>query len=390
MPCKEAKARKLLRDGKAKAIRRTPFTIKLLWDCEDNIQEVIAGMDTGSKTIGCAAISNGKVVYQAEVENRNDITKKMTQRKMYRRIRRNKKVRYRKSRWQNKSSLKKEGRLSPTIRSKIESHLREKKFVESILPVTKWIVETAKFDIHKISNLNVIGKDYKNGQQKGYYNIKAYVLHRDGYKCNHCKKKNTKLIVHHIIFRSRGGTDSPDNLITLCKNCHEDLHKGKFTIKGSRSNTRHATHISIINSRLKKNFGKFIETFGCGTKYKRERILKLPKTHINDAVSICCLNKKEIELNNIYYLKKHVPHGDYRQTNGKQSEKRIPTKKLFGLRKFDLIKTPKGTGFVKGKRTRGFFIIFSLDGTVAGLSVNVKKECKRISARKTVLIEFLQ
>lgn len=80
MPCSETKARKLLRAGRAKCKRRTPFTIKLTWDCEENVQEVVAGMDTGSKTIGCAAIANGQVVYQSEVQLREDVSKKMEQR----------------------------------------------------------------------------------------------------------------------------------------------------------------------------------------------------------------------------------------------------------------------------------------------------------------------
>lgn len=155
MPCKPSKAKHLLKAGKAKVIKRTPFTIKLLWDCEENTQEVVAGMDTGSKTIGCAATTNGKVVYQAEVQIRQDVSKKMERRKMYRRNRRGRKTRYRKARWQNRASMRKEERLAPSIKSKVDSHLREKKFVESILPVSRWKVETASFDIYKISNPEV-------------------------------------------------------------------------------------------------------------------------------------------------------------------------------------------------------------------------------------------
>ena len=69
------------------------------------------------------------------------------------------------------------------------------------------------------------------------------------------------------------------------------------------------------------------------------------------------------------------------------SEIKIPTGKLFGLRKFDLVSTSKGIGFVKGKRSTGFFVIFGLDGNILGSSVNVKKNCKRITARTTTLIE---
>ena len=387
MPCKPAKAKHLLKAGKAKVIKRTPFTIKLLWDCEENTQEVVAGMDTGSKTIGCAAIANGKVVYQSEVQIRQDVSKKMEQRKMYRRNRRGRKTRYRKARWQNRASMRKEGRLAPSIKSKVDSHLREKKFVESVLPVTLWKVETASFDIHKISNPDVKRWDYQKGNQKDFYNVKAYVLHRDGYQCHKCKTKKGKMHVHHVVFRSNGGTDSPENLIVLCSDCHDKLHKGEFEIKGIRSKTKHATEVGIVKSQLEKQFGDFEETFGYQTKFNREQILKLPKTHYNDAVAICCEEGEIIDISSTVYFKKHVSKGDYQQTNGSRSEKRIPTGKLFGLRKFDYIQHPWGFGFVKGKRSTGFFAISDLEGKVINPSVNVKKNCTRLTARTTTLIE---
>jgi 5-methylcytosine-specific restriction endonuclease McrA len=387
MPCKPAKAKHLLKAGKAKVIKRTPFTIKLLWDCEENTQEVVAGMDTGSKTIGCAAIANGKVVYQSEVQIRHDVSKKMEQRRMYRRNRRSRKTRYRKARWQNRASMRKKGRLAPSIKSKVDSHLREKKFVESVLPVTLWKVETASFDIHKISNPDVKRRDYQKGNQKDFYNVKAYVLHRDGYQCHKCKTKKGKMHVHHVVFRSNGGTDSPENLIVLCSDCHDKLHKGEFEIKGIRSKTKHATEVGIVKSQLEKQFGDFEETFGYQTKFNREQILKLPKTHYNDAVAICCEEGEIIDISSTVYFKKHVSKGDYQQTNGSRSEKRIPTGKLFGLRKFDYIQHPLGFGFVKGKRSTGFFAISDLEGKVINPSVNVKKNCTRLTARTTTLIE---
>jgi len=387
MPCTPAIARLLLKEGKAKCIRKNPFTIKLLVDTTEYKQEVVAGMDTGSKTLGCAAIANGKVIYQSEVKIRQDVSKKMERRKMYRRNRRARTTRYRKPRWQNRASMRKTGRLAPSIKSKIDSHLREKKFVESILPVTRWKVETASFDIHKISNSNVKRWDYQNGNKKDFYNVKAYVLHRDNYQCQSCKAKNIKLNVHHIVFSSNGGTDTPSNLIVLCKPCHDKLHDGQFEIKGNRSKTKHATEMGIIKSQLKKQFGNFNETYGYETKFIREKILQLPKSHYYDAVSICYDEEKFIKPSNAVYFKKHVSKGDYQQTKGNHSEKQIPTGKLFGLRKFDYIQTTKGIGFVKGKRSTGFFAISDLDGNVISSSINVKNGCIRLKARTTTLIE---
>jgi N6-L-threonylcarbamoyladenine synthase len=52
MPCKNAKARRLLRDGKAKVVKREPFTLQLLFKCENIVQDVTLGVDAGSTFIG--------------------------------------------------------------------------------------------------------------------------------------------------------------------------------------------------------------------------------------------------------------------------------------------------------------------------------------------------
>ncbi|HAZ37702.1 MAG TPA: HNH endonuclease, partial [Clostridiaceae bacterium] len=53
------------------------------------------------------------------------------------------------------------------------------------------------------------------------------------YTCQYCKgkSKDSKLEVHHIIFRSQSGSDESKNLITLCKTCHGKLHNGKINLK---------------------------------------------------------------------------------------------------------------------------------------------------------------
>lgn len=73
MPCKEAKARKLLRDKKAKIVKYEPFTIQLLFECENQVQDVILGIDAGSKIIGLSATTEKQELYSAEVELRNNI-----------------------------------------------------------------------------------------------------------------------------------------------------------------------------------------------------------------------------------------------------------------------------------------------------------------------------
>jgi hypothetical protein len=146
--------------------------------------------------------------------------------------------------------------------------------------------------------------------------------------------------------------------------------------------------MGIIKSQIKKSNWNFTETFGYETKYKREQVLKIPKTHSNDAIVICCNDYQVIQPDDTIYVKRHVAVGDYQQTTGKRSEKKIPTGKLFGLRKFDLIKTIKGIGFVKGKRSSGYFVICDIFNKTISNSVKVKTECVRLQARKTTIVQL--
>jgi len=398
MPCSPRKAKVLLRAGKAKVVRKIPFTIKLTVATGEAKQEVVAGMDSGSKVIGSAAISNGETIYQTETHLRGEeIKRKMEQRRMYRRTRRGRKLRYRKPRFLNRRASRKLDRLPPSTKHKIMAHLREKTILESILPVSKWFVETASFDIHKISNPSVSKKNgwtYQKGQKLGYYNTKAFVLVRDNHTCQKCNKNknNLKLHVHHIVFKTNGGTDAPTNLVTLCDSCHDKLHKHKNAVKESlklqkkaQKQTKHATEVSVLRSQLLKKFGEFEETFGYITKFNREN-QNIPKTHYNDAVCIATQGEV-VEPKHTYLVCRLVSKGDYQQTKGIRSEKTIPTGKSHGFRKFDLIysRTKKIVGFVKGKRSSGYFAISDILGNAINNSVNVKKECKRLSARKLIL-----
>ena len=395
MPCPPSKARGLLLAGLAKVVRRTPFTIKLLFGSTGYIQPITASMDTGSKHIGSAAVGNGRVLYLGSVEVRNDVSSKMTQRAMYRRTKRGRKTRYRPARFDNRC---KAGKISPSIKSKVDSHLRERNFVESILPVSSWRLELASFDISKISNPKVSkahGWTYQNGAKKDFYNTKAYILDRDRYTCQQCQtSKNVKLHVHHIKFKSQGGTDTPNNLITLCSCCHDLLHAGKLgaTIhekltKKMVSKTKHATEIGIVKSQLKKSNWKFTETFGYETKFKREVCLGLPKTHFNDAIAICLDDGERIALSNVVYSKKHIANGDYQQTKGRHSEKKIETGKIRGFKKFDKVSYMGEDYFIKGRMSTGYAILMGVDNKKIDIKPIPKfSRMKRIGARKSCLI----
>ena len=118
---RHGKVRRLLRDKKAKVIKKCPFTIQLLYEVSNFIQEITLGVDSGSKHIGLSATTKEKVLFEADVELRNDIVENISTRREYRRSRRNRKTRYRKVRFNNRK--KKENWLAPSIQQKIDSHL---------------------------------------------------------------------------------------------------------------------------------------------------------------------------------------------------------------------------------------------------------------------------
>ncbi len=399
MPCKPVIARLLLKQGKAKCIKRTPFTIKLLYQTTNYTQDITLGVDTGSGKIGSSAVAeNGNILYLSEIEVRNDITNKMTQRSKYRRNRRNRKTRYRKPRWLNRKNSIKKDRFSPTMISKINSHLKEIKFVQSILPITKIILETATFDPHALKNPKVLSSKwlYQKGINYGFANTRAYVLNRDSYTCQYCKgkTKDRKLEVHHIIFKRNGGSDEAKNLITLCKTCHDNLHDGNITLKGGKAKgqLKHATQMNSIRQQLLK-IVDCEETFGFITKEHRQ-ILNLPKEHYMDAVAIASQGNNINFKTNQVLFKKCVSDGDYQQTKGVRSEQKIPTNKIMGFRKYDKVKYLGREYFIKGRMSSGFAILMDINGTKIdfnnapkGMKTPKLNNMKRIGSRKTWIIQ---
>lgn len=404
MPCSNVIARLLLKQGKAKVKRKTPFTIKLLYQTTSYTQDLTLGVDTGSSKVGSVVVnSKNEVIYLSQIEIRNDVTDKMKQRSKYRRNRRNRKTRYRKSRWLNRKNSIKKDRFSPTMTSKINSHLKEIEYVKSILPITKIVLETGTFDMHLMKNPMLYNEKYRHwGYQKGinygFANTKAYVLNRDSYTCQHCKgkSKDSKLEVHHIVFRKNGGSDEESNLITLCKTCHDKLHEDKIVLKKKgkiKGQLKHATQMNSIRVQLLKTL-ECEETFGFITKENRQ-LLNLPKEHYIDAVVIACRGSQVSFSVNTVLFKKCVSKGDYQQTKGIRSEQRIPTNKIQGFRKFDKVIYLEKEYFIKGRMSTGYAILMDIDGNKIdfknapkGMKTPKLANFKRVNARKSwIMIE---
>lgn len=389
-----AKVRVLLRQGKAKVVNNCPFTIQLLYSSTNYTQPVTLGVDAGSKHIGLSATTEDKELYAADVELRNDIVKLLATRRTSRRSRRNRKTRYHKPRFNNRKRDK--DWLAPSIREKIGTHLKVVDDTCKLLPVSKIIVETASFDIQKIKNPDVSGTDYQQGEQLGFWNVREYVLFRDGHKCQCCKGKSKDKIlnVHHIESRQTGG-NAPNNLITLCETCHTGYHKGtvKLPAKIKRGmKFKDATFMGIMRwvfyGELKKRYSDVSLTYGYITKNTRIKN-GLPKEHYVDAR---CISGHPLTrpLGTVFYIKKVRCHN--RQIHKFTILKKGVRKRnqaeyeVYGFRLYDKVSWKGQICFVFGRRSTGRMDLRLLDGTHINASVGYKN-IKLLRMRSNYLIE---
>ncbi|MBO3464450.1 RNA-guided endonuclease IscB, partial [Aetokthonos hydrillicola] len=277
--------------GKAKIVGRDPFTIQLIYGSSGYKQPISLGIDAGYKNIGFSAITQKEELIGGEVELLDGVSERITEKKKYRRTRRNR-LRHRAKRFDNRK--RNEGWLAPSIQHKLDTHLRFVERVKSRLPITKITVETASFDIQKLKNPDIQGDGYQQGEQLGYKNLTNYIRHRDGYKCQNpdCKNKGADKVlqVHHIGYWKNppDRSNRPSNLITLCDKCHSSpnhkkgkiLHGWQPKVKSFKAET----FMSTIYKRILEDLCAE-EAFGYETDFKRKE-LKLEKSHHNDAFII--------------------------------------------------------------------------------------------------------
>lgn len=380
---RHGKVRRLLKDNKAVVVNTCPFTIKLTYKTSDYKQEIVLGVDSGTKHVGLSATTKSKELYSGEVILRNDIVELLSTRRESRRTRRNR-LRYRKPRFENRVKSKRLGWVAPSVRHRIDAHIRIINNVCSILPVSRVIVEVAQFDTQKIKNPDISGNEYQEGDQLGFWNVREYVLARDGHKCQHCKGKSKDPIlnVHHIESRKTGG-DSPSNLITLCETCHKEYHKGNIDLKVKRGKSlRDAAVMGIMKwklyEELKSRYPNVSMTFGYITKYNRIKY-GIEKSHTSDAFVISRnFNAKRIERQ---YLKRLIRRHN-RQIHkmkilkgGKKKNNQAPFE-VFGFRLFDKVLYNNEICFIYGRRKSGCFDIRDFDG----------KNSKNVTYKKLKLI----
>lgn len=376
---RHGKVRLLLRDGKARVVRTEPFTIQLLYDNTEHTQSVTLGVDAGTGHVGLSATTDKKELFSAEATLRRDIQNLLATRRESRRSRRQRKTRYRATRFDNRRRA--EGWLAPSVRQAVQSHLALIRKVHSILPVTKTVIEVAQFDTQLLKNPDIQGTGYQQGEQLGFWNVREYVLFRDGHSCQHChgKSGDKVLNVHHIESRKTGG-NSPNNLITLCETCHKAYHRGKLDLKFRRGpSLRDASLMGVMRwavyNKARKEFGNVRMTYGYITKNTRIRC-GLEKSHAVDARCISghplaepaeiLWQLRQRRRHNRQLFKANTPKGGMRKRN--QAPYLVK-----GFRLFDKVRYKGIECFVFGRRSSGSFDIRLFDGTRVNAGVTYKK-----------------
>lgn len=362
MPCNNKKARTLLKENKANIVSYNPFTIQLKYATGEAVQSVTVGVDTGAKHIGIAVVSEDKVLADGEVHLRDDISDNMQTRSSLRKTRRSRKTRYRKCKLLNRQ--RKDGWLPPSVQSKLNATFFWIDKFCSLVPNPKLSIEVGKFDVAKMINPDIAGEDYQDGSTKGYYDVRYFVFARDNYTCQVCKKKNKILHTHHVVYKSKGGTDRADNLITVCSDCHtSENHKEGgilygWMMKGKKvKQYKEPTFMNIVRKRTFTKYPEAHITYGSITSPDR-KMLELPKTHYNDAIAITGIKSiKELQGDYFYYkqfrkkkrsLQESIPRKGKKQKNINSIRNNKNVKLRHGIYLNDKLKFKDQIGWVYG------------------------------------------
>jgi hypothetical protein len=391
MPCTPAKARRLLRAGKARVAARSPFTIQLGWQCEGQVQDVVVGIDKSSSVTGISCVGNGTVLLAAEIHHRRDVKEKLDTRRAHRRSRRNRKW-YRPRRFLNRASSTRSGRLPPSIKTNVEEVIRVVRQLP--LPISHIVVEDVQVDIARLNDPTLAGSRYQDPTRLDE-NLRIACLMRDRYTCRHCGTRKARLEAHHIVYRQHGGKDTLANLLTLCERCHDRVHDRTITL----SVTGVPGHLDQIAQRSMQGKTYLYATLGASVPlttvfgYETSAFRKrrgLAKAHTTDALCVATLGSGEVvtpECPNTYRIA-FRPRQTRRQYHDlpREGQGRVRyqvNEELAGFRKGDIVR-------VKGRWVKQINSIYS-NGYVAFKRVPGEpttarpRDCRLLERGRTVV-----
>ena len=385
-PTNVNKAWMLIRKNRATLVSKFPMVIQLNKEVEDkNIDDTkfVTGIDDGSLYVGIAIVheckTKNKVVFKGTIEQRKDVKKLMTVRSGYRRYRRSHK-RYRQARFDNRASSRRKGRIAPSIKQKRDSTLRVVNRLNKWISIKDFWLEDVMIDIRALTDGF---KSYSWQYQKSNRldeNIRKAVILRDNNKCMECNKSNTILEVHHIRAKRYGGSNTLNNLITLCSNCHQktegrekDFESTYFSlINGKNVRLDYAQHVMQGKTYLRQNLstlGVLNLTNGGETANKRIDY-DIEKSHSNDAVVITGLKVDANDCN----IKEWIIKPMRRKSKAK-------TDNVLGIKHRDLVSYT----YKNGDKHTGY--VTALYPELKALNFKSKtKHCSKVNAQKCELI----
>jgi 5-methylcytosine-specific restriction endonuclease McrA len=403
-PVHPARARLLLKEGKAAVFKRYPFTLILKTAVEfPTLVPLHLKIDPGSHTTGMALLNDatGEVVFACELIHRGKrIKKRMDARRAIRRTRRQRTTRYRQPRFQNRH--KRKGVLPPSLESRVCNVMTWAQRLMQLCPIAALSQELVKFDLQLMQNPAIQGIEYQQGTLAGY-EAREYLLEKWQRKCAYCGAQDVPLQIEHIQARAKSGTNRISNLTLACEPCN--IAKGTQEIRAflagrpdvlakvlaqSKMPLKDASTVNsnrwALYERLKA-LGLPVEG-GSGGLTKFNRTMRgLPKTHWVDAANVGKSTPESLDLEHVVPLLIIATGHGNRQMCG-LSEDGFPVrhrqrnKVHFGYQTGDLVRAlvPKGkyAGVHVGRalvRAAGSFDIRTKQGRQQGIS---HRYCKPI------------
>lgn len=381
-PCHPARARRLIRTGKADVEENGPFQIRLRKRIEAPVVETAdLKLDTGSKHVGFALVGvSGRVYLMGEATLRTDIKERMDWRRTARHSRRNRKTRYRAARFDNRKRP--EGWLPPSLRSRVESTVRLAERLATLVPIRCIVAETASFDTHRLMNPDVQGAAYQHGPLYRT-DLRQYLFQKHKGICAYCKKPlGDGWQADHIIPKSRGGSDRPFNRVAACESCN--VRKANRTAEEfgypemaafAKESYAPAAIVTSIKAALVNRLAAVapvIETDGALTAANR-KLMGLEKSHANDAV--CALEtSSNLTLPNREWTVISRARGTRRLVNGIRGEHAVRlAREVKGFRQWDAVRWNGKQCYVKGRRATGSFLLCDINGRKTKDSVGYKR-----------------
>jgi 5-methylcytosine-specific restriction endonuclease McrA len=394
-PTTPARARKLLKSGRAVVARHTPFVIRLKdrTAADSEVDGVELGIDPGSKHTGLAVFTaeagerQGR--YSIQLDHRGAaIRKKMQQRAAHRRGRRTRNLRYRAPRFLNRARPK--GWLPPSLKHRVDTTISWTDRLARWAPVRAVHVERVAFDTHAISAGRPLeGAEYQHGTLHGY-EVREFLLAKFGRACVYCGAMDTPLNIDHVHPRSKGGSDRVSNLVLACIPCNEAKSnrpveefapkRAADILRRAKVPLRDAAAVNATRWALWRALDQRMPTHaasGGRTKWNRTRC-GLTKTHTLDALAVGELDTVTAWPSTVLVVGA-TGRGQYQRTSpdryGFPRRTAPRTKRAHGFATGDLVRAavPKGkyTGTHVGRvmvRTTGRFDIRTAQGLAQGIN----------------------